>query len=316
MLHPHLASSSRNRLDPNPTRSFTDPTPIRSGRLSRMSTKLRIKPRLSSSLRPDESASSLNTVSSQATTKPDFARVSRRPPLSVSRPASTSQPISSTEVGFPLGCSSHSPALPTNDFEQATTPETASTCGSDTSSRQEFFDARSLYHANGKAVDAGQALQSPPIQCQASTPSLIFASRTTLTTVGTPSAPDVSTPVSETEGLNLSPEPPMPTLPRPNDHLTVAVDVHEQKQAHAQYVGTKSATVAKLTLADVQQSDEELRADMQVARQALQLFLNSNMHAAEEMLQAHPARLYFNLGSALLAVFKAFMVRLFLLRIP
>lgn len=154
------------------------------------------------------------------------------------------------------------------------------------------------------------------MQCQTSTPSLLFASRTTLATLDTPSAPDMGTPATEPEGLSILSQPPTPTLQRPKDHLTAAVGVHEQQQAHVQSAGTKSTTATKLTLADVQQSEEELRANVQVARQALQLFLNSNMHAAEEMLRAHPTRLYFSLGSALLAVFKAFMVRRFVLKIP
>lgn len=72
----------------------------------------------------------------------------------------------------------------------------------------------------------------------------------------------------------------------------------------------KAAAVAQLRTADVQQTEAELQADIDHARRAMHLFLNSDMRAAEEMVQANSdRRLYRSLGTAIFAVFKAFMVR-------
>ncbi|MCO5565320.1 hypothetical protein L7F22_018993 [Adiantum nelumboides] len=74
------------------------------------------------------------------------------------------------------------------------------------------------------------------------------------------------------------------------------------------YVREKSARVRKLTYDDVVMTEEEMFADIKEARKALNLFLNSRMLEAEEMIAKYAdQKLYYALGDALIAVIKGFM---------
>lgn len=76
----------------------------------------------------------------------------------------------------------------------------------------------------------------------------------------------------------------------------------------SQAVRDKAARVAKLTAADVKISTKDLRDDIEVARGALNLFLNSRMLEAERIIEEHAdRRLYYALGYALIATIKGFM---------
>ncbi|GAC96399.1 hypothetical protein PHSY_003979 [Pseudozyma hubeiensis SY62] len=73
-------------------------------------------------------------------------------------------------------------------------------------------------------------------------------------------------------------------------------------------VQEKAARVAKLTASDVAISADQLRADIEVARKALNLFLNSRMIEAERIIEEYAdSRLYYALGYALIATIKGFM---------
>lgn len=70
----------------------------------------------------------------------------------------------------------------------------------------------------------------------------------------------------------------------------------------------RSARIAKLTTKDVQQSSEELKEDIGVITHALNLFLNSRMVEANDIVAVHAdKRIYYALAYALLATIKAFM---------
>ncbi|SPO24760.1 uncharacterized protein UTRI_01732_B [Ustilago trichophora] len=73
-------------------------------------------------------------------------------------------------------------------------------------------------------------------------------------------------------------------------------------------VQAKAARVAKLTASDVRITPAELRQDIEVARNALNLFLNSRMIEAERIIEEYAdRRLYYALGYALIATIKGFM---------
>ncbi len=75
-----------------------------------------------------------------------------------------------------------------------------------------------------------------------------------------------------------------------------------------QAVKDKAARVAKLTSADVAITASEMRGDIEVARKALNLFLNSRMIEAERIVEEKAdTRLYYALGYALIATIKGFM---------
>lgn len=70
----------------------------------------------------------------------------------------------------------------------------------------------------------------------------------------------------------------------------------------------RSARIAKLKTTDVQQAPEELIEDIGVASNALHLFLNNRMVEANEIIAVHSdRRLYYALGTAILATIKAIM---------
>ncbi|EPQ25627.1 uncharacterized protein PFL1_06807 [Pseudozyma flocculosa PF-1] len=74
------------------------------------------------------------------------------------------------------------------------------------------------------------------------------------------------------------------------------------------HVRDKAARVAQLGVNDVKLTAEELRGDVEVARKALHLFLNSRMIEAEEIVAEHAdTRLYYALGYAIIATIKGFM---------
>jgi PleD family two-component response regulator len=74
-------------------------------------------------------------------------------------------------------------------------------------------------------------------------------------------------------------------------------------------VREKAARVAKLTFDDVKMDADEMERDIKEARRALNLFLNSRMLEAEEIMKKYSDRkLYYALGDALIAVIKGFMV--------
>ena len=76
----------------------------------------------------------------------------------------------------------------------------------------------------------------------------------------------------------------------------------------SQAVRDKAARVAKLTAADVAISTDQLRKDIEVARHAMDLFLNSRMIEAERIIEEYAdSRLYYALGYALIATIKGFM---------
>ncbi|KAN0063269.1 hypothetical protein ACQY0O_004433 [Thecaphora frezii] len=74
------------------------------------------------------------------------------------------------------------------------------------------------------------------------------------------------------------------------------------------HVHEKAARVAQLGIDDVQLTPEELREDIEVARKALNLFLNSRMLEAEKIVSKHAdTKLYYALGYAIIATIKGFM---------
>lgn len=76
----------------------------------------------------------------------------------------------------------------------------------------------------------------------------------------------------------------------------------------SQAVKDKAARVAQLTAQDVAISTDQLRQDIEVARNALNLFLNSRMIEAERIIEEYAdRRLYYALGYALIATIKGFM---------
>lgn len=76
----------------------------------------------------------------------------------------------------------------------------------------------------------------------------------------------------------------------------------------SQAVRDKAARVAKLTANDVKITPQQLRDDIEVARHALNLFLNSRMIEAERIIEEYAdSRLYYALGYALIATIKGFM---------
>ncbi|SNX83318.1 uncharacterized protein MEPE_02025 [Melanopsichium pennsylvanicum] len=73
-------------------------------------------------------------------------------------------------------------------------------------------------------------------------------------------------------------------------------------------VQAKAARVAKLSASDVAITTTELRQDIEVARKALDLFLNSRMIEAERIIEEFAdSRLYYALGYALITTIKGFM---------
>lgn len=96
------------------------------------------------------------------------------------------------------------------------------------------------------------------------------------------------------------------SLPSGNDSSTPA----EQKARNETpfYVREKAARVRKLTYDDVKMEEKEMFSDIQEARKALHLFLNSRMIEAEEMIAKYSdQKMYYALGDALIAVIKGFM---------
>lgn len=74
------------------------------------------------------------------------------------------------------------------------------------------------------------------------------------------------------------------------------------------YVREKAARVRKLTYDDVIMDEHEMREDIEAARGALHLFLNSRMIEAEEIIAKYSdQKLYYALGDALIAVIKGIM---------
>lgn len=92
-------------------------------------------------------------------------------------------------------------------------------------------------------------------------------------------------------------------------HTPTETNSIDSVKAHIQHREAKAVAVAKLRPCDVLQSDAELKADIELARRAFDLFLNSEMRAAEQLMLAKSHRLYLSLGAAILASFKALMVR-------
>ncbi|KDN52642.1 hypothetical protein K437DRAFT_174585 [Tilletiaria anomala UBC 951] len=133
------------------------------------------------------------------------------------------------------------------------------------------------------------------------------------------SAPPHAVP-PRTPDLNDGGSTPVPACPRASissgtagggrDRVTSISSRSEgrMKKETPEYVRTKAAAVAKLRVDDVQQSADELREDVEQARRALHLFLNSKMLEAEEIVKRYADRkLYYALGAALIAVIKGFM---------
>lgn len=84
-------------------------------------------------------------------------------------------------------------------------------------------------------------------------------------------------------------------------------DAKAKKELPAE-VREKAARVQQLTFDDVQQSAGEMEKDIEVARGALHLFLNSRMIEAEEIIKEHAdRRMYYALGYGLIATMKGFM---------
>ncbi|UZJ52370.1 hypothetical protein CBS101457_001690 [Exobasidium rhododendri] len=97
------------------------------------------------------------------------------------------------------------------------------------------------------------------------------------------------------------------SAPFHGDATRTPVDAKAKKETPL-LVREKAARVAKLTYDDVKLEEDEMRADIKVARGALHLFLNSRMFEAEEIVAQHSDRkLYYALGDALIAVIKGFM---------
>lgn len=92
------------------------------------------------------------------------------------------------------------------------------------------------------------------------------------------------------------------------DDTSTPTDAKAKKETPI-YVREKAARVARLTYDDVKMEADEMEDDIQVARGALHLFLNSRMLEAEDIMKRHSDRkLYYALGDALIAVIKGFMV--------
>ncbi|GAC76535.1 40S ribosomal protein S7 [Moesziomyces antarcticus T-34] len=104
--------------------------------------------------------------------------------------------------------------------------------------------------------------------------------------------------------------------PRQNGMAAAAADSDDAAQSDSasdesedeQAVRDKAARVAKLTANDVKITPQQLRDDIEVARHALNLFLNSRMIEAERIIEEYAdSRLYYALGYALIATIKGFM---------
>lgn len=79
-------------------------------------------------------------------------------------------------------------------------------------------------------------------------------------------------------------------------------------QLLANQAKTRADRISKLSLADINQTDEEMRKDIEVARHALHLFLNSRMMDAYELIEVHSERrMYYATAYALLSTIKAVM---------
>jgi hypothetical protein len=92
------------------------------------------------------------------------------------------------------------------------------------------------------------------------------------------------------------------------DETSTPADAKAKKETPT-HVREKAARVAKLTFDDVKMDADEMERDIKEARRALNLFLNSRMLEAEEIMKKYSDRkLYYALGDALIAVIKGFMV--------
>lgn len=90
-------------------------------------------------------------------------------------------------------------------------------------------------------------------------------------------------------------------------HVSSSSDTRARSET-SQAVRDKAARVAKLTASDVSINAQQLREDIEVARKALNLFLNSRMIEAERIIEEYAdSRLYYALGYALIATIKGFM---------
>ncbi|CBQ71793.1 conserved hypothetical protein [Sporisorium reilianum SRZ2] len=90
-------------------------------------------------------------------------------------------------------------------------------------------------------------------------------------------------------------------------HVSSSSDTRARSET-SQAVKDKAARVAKLTASDVSITAQQLREDIEVARKALNLFLNSRMIEAERIIEEYAdSRLYYALGYALIATIKGFM---------
>ena len=79
-------------------------------------------------------------------------------------------------------------------------------------------------------------------------------------------------------------------------------------QLLASQAKSRSERVSKLTFADVTQSDAEMHEDIETARKALHLFLNSRMLDAYELIEGKSeSRMYYAVGYAILSTIKAIM---------
>jgi len=91
--------------------------------------------------------------------------------------------------------------------------------------------------------------------------------------------------------------------------VTTVGDAGRMKKETPEYVRQKAATVAKLKFDDCKQDEDDMKKDIEEARRALNLFLNSKMLEAEDIVKKYADRkLYYALGAALIAVIKGFMV--------
>lgn len=90
-------------------------------------------------------------------------------------------------------------------------------------------------------------------------------------------------------------------------HVSSSADIRARADT-SQAVKDKAARVSKLSAKDVTITTDELREDIEVARKALNLFLNSRMIEAERIIEEYAdSRLYYALGYALIATIKGFM---------
>ncbi|PWN42672.1 hypothetical protein IE81DRAFT_289951 [Ceraceosorus guamensis] len=97
------------------------------------------------------------------------------------------------------------------------------------------------------------------------------------------------------------------SVPVGGDETSTPADVKAKKETPL-YVREKAARVQRLTFDDVALEEDEMEDDIKVARHALNLFLNSRMIEAEEIMKKHSDRkLYYALGDALIAVIKGIM---------